>query len=369
MKLSKTWLYALFALASVNQHLAWAQDEEAAADPEAGADDAAADTPEGDAAADENAEENAEDAEAEADEPEIDPYNHDPLGPEKLGDYQLIFRQAATNWQGFQIPPFFTPAGSTGGSSSSAEVAETEDTAPAEDDAAGDDSGSLRFLQDETAEAPAEEEVVEEEEQPAEGPIAQEEEVDYVGRVDGQTGWTGVNQDGNKIMSYQFSIIVRANEGKTLSDIFAVNRAAGQATQFGWWIPYRDEEDPPEKWTMNLADVYLKTDVTGSHLEMRQTIWNAGLYDQPESSVDGYKVDERFDTQRNVSNWYFSRDLGTLQSWDETDDSLMPTDQYFIPVPELCSISDEMLVITLEGSSLKQDLPEIKQGNTQTVWF
>lgn len=32
-----------------------------------------------------------------------------------------------------------------------------------------------------------------------------------VGRVDGQTGWTGVNQFGEKTMSYQIAIIVKAN--------------------------------------------------------------------------------------------------------------------------------------------------------------
>ena len=32
-----------------------------------------------------------------------------------------------------------------------------------------------------------------------------------VGRVDGQTGWTGVNQAGEKTMSYQVAIIVKAD--------------------------------------------------------------------------------------------------------------------------------------------------------------
>ena len=49
-----------------------------------------------------------------------------------------------------------------------------------------------------------------------------------VGRVDGQTAWTGINQDGVKTMSYQFAVIVKAN--KALSDIFAADRAAGRAT-------------------------------------------------------------------------------------------------------------------------------------------
>ena len=90
-----------------------------------------------------------------------------------------------------------------------------------------------------------------------------------VGRLDGQTGWTGINQAGEKTMSYQIAIIIQANEGFTLQDIFSLNREEGQATQIGWWIPSRGENDPPEKWTMCLADIYLKTDVTSSTIEMR----------------------------------------------------------------------------------------------------
>ena len=90
-----------------------------------------------------------------------------------------------------------------------------------------------------------------------------------VGRLDGQTGWTGVNQAGEKTMSYQIAIIIQANEGYSLQDILAVNREENQATQIGWWIPSRGENNPPEKWTMNIADIYLKTDVTASTIEMR----------------------------------------------------------------------------------------------------
>ena len=44
--------------------------------------------------------------------------------------------------------------------------------------------------------------------------------------------------------------------------MLAVNRGYGKTTQIGWGIPARGENDPPEEWTMNLADIYLKTDVT-----------------------------------------------------------------------------------------------------------
>jgi len=49
-----------------------------------------------------------------------------------------------------------------------------------------------------------------------------------VGRIDGQTGWIGVNQAGEKTMSYQIAIILKANE--KLSDMIAVNRKKGETT-------------------------------------------------------------------------------------------------------------------------------------------
>ena len=112
-----------------------------------------------------------------------------------------------------------------------------------------------------------------------------------VGRVDGQTAWTGINQDGVKTMSYQFAVIVKAN--KALSDIFEADRAAGRATQIGWWLPQRGEgaAEYAEKWTMTLVDVYLQSSVYQSTLEVRQTNYTKGLYDQPGSTDIVYNDD------------------------------------------------------------------------------
>ena len=71
-----------------------------------------------------------------------------------------------------------------------------------------------------------------------------------------------------------------------------MNRAANETTQIGWWVPARDESDPPEKWLMNLADVYLRNPVGTSIIAMRQRIWLKGLYDDPKASLDGYKINE-----------------------------------------------------------------------------
>ena len=99
-----------------------------------------------------------------------------PGGPD-IG--QLIFSQGAWNWEGDAIRKSFT--------SSQIDNAERDD----------DDNVSMTY--DKLL------------------------NID-VGRLDGQTGWTGVNQAGEKTMSYQIAIIIQAKEGFTLQDIFAVNR-------------------------------------------------------------------------------------------------------------------------------------------------
>ena len=98
-------------------------------------------------------------------------------------------------------------------------------------------------------------------------------------------------------MSYQIAIIIQAGEGKSLSDMISVNRGYENTTQIGWWIPQRGENDPPEKWTMNIADIYLKTDVTETTIEMRQTKWNKGLYDKVGTAFDGYTKGDDLDDE------------------------------------------------------------------------
>lgn len=48
---------------------------------------------------------------------------------------------------------------------------------------------------------------------------------EVVGRIDGQTGWSGINVDGKKTISYRFTIIVWSNKG--LSRVFNADRAEG----------------------------------------------------------------------------------------------------------------------------------------------
>jgi len=121
-------------------------------------------------------------------------------------------------------------------------------------------------------------------------------------------------------MSYQIAIIIKATE--KLSDVLAVNRASGEATQIGWWIPSRGEAIPAEKWTMNLAEIYLKTDVTDTFISMRQSIYEKGLYNKPGASIDGYDVEVYDDEQKvitthNLSTWRFD-EAGKLSNFEDT---------------------------------------------------
>ena len=58
-------------------------------------------------------------------------------------------------------------------------------------------------------------------------------------------------------MSYQIAIIIKAYN--KLSDIFKNTQENQEfADQFGFWVPLRGEGNPPEKWQMNLVDVFLR---------------------------------------------------------------------------------------------------------------
>ena len=87
---------------------------------------------------------------------------------------------------------------------------------------------------------------------------------------------------------------------------------------------------------MNLADIYLKTDVTKTTIEMRQTKWEQGLYDKEGSSVDGYiqTLDPQTQQQittHNISTWTFDGD-GKLASSEDNEKTILSKDDYFVPI-------------------------------------
>ena len=108
-----------------------------------------------------------------------------------------------------------------------------------------------------------------------------------VGRLDGQTGWTGVNQAGDKTMSYQVAFVIKADDSlRRIFNAVGTGRRDNQTTQLGWWIPTRGEDIPPEDYTMMLLDVNLYPTITTSNIRVLQTIFKKGLYDKPTSRID-----------------------------------------------------------------------------------
>ena len=67
--------------------------------------------------------------------------------------------------------------------------------------------------------------------------------------------------------------------------------------------------------------------------------------------------------------WQFNRSSGLLESSIDTPESLKTKNDYWTPVNSLTFIEDDRLVITIEGSSLKPNLPEVRGGSTVPFWF
>ena len=165
-------------------------------------------------------------------------------------------------------------------------------------------------------------------------------------------------------MSYQIAIVIKADSA--LKNMFSVDRPENKTDQIGWWIPLRGEDNPPEKYMMTLADVYLKSNVKNTHIEMRQTLYKAGLYDPPGKSIKNYK---EFDTDFNIAKWTFDSNNGTLASWNMTSSSKKSSDDFWVPVPDKCLITDDLLILTIEGNSLKQNLPDLRAGSKFPITF
>ena len=60
---------------------------------------------------------------------------------------------------------------------------------------------------------------------------------------------------------------------------------------------------------------------------------------------------------------------GQLLSNDETIDSSGDSDEFFVPIKAKSSISEDRLVIAIEGSSLKPLLPEVRWGARLPIYL
>ena len=192
-----------------------------------------------------------------------------------------------------------------------------------------------------------------------------------VGRLDGQTGWSGINQAGEKTMSYQVAFVIKANN--RLTDIFNAvgkdGRRDNQTTQIGWWIPTRGEQVPPEDWTMNLMDVNLYPVITQSNLRMLQTIYKRGLYDKVGGRIDApYNNPVEPDSFKFQNSWAFNS-AGYLDKVTKSGDSVLTDADYWVPIKPKTTISEDRLVIAIEGSSLKTKLPEVRWGSKVPFTF
>lgn len=67
--------------------------------------------------------------------------------------------------------------------------------------------------------------------------------------------------------------------------------------------------------------------------------------------------------------WHFNRSTGVLESSEDLDTSLKTKDDYWIPIKSLTSISEDRLVIAVEGTSLKPNLPDVRSGSKVPFWF
>lgn len=192
-----------------------------------------------------------------------------------------------------------------------------------------------------------------------------------VGRLDGQTGWTGVNQAGDKTMSYQVAFVIKADDSlRRIFNPVGTGRRDNQTTQLGWWIPTRGEDIPPEDYTMMLLDVNLYPTITTSNIRVLQTIFKKGLYDKPTSRIDvPYNLPSSQDSQKLEEIWKFDANSGKLNSVEATGDSLMPQSDYFVPIMDKTRITDDMMVLAIEGTSLKQKLPEVRWGSKVPFTF
>ena len=114
----------------------------------------------------------------------------------------------------------------------------------------------------------------------------------------------------------------------------------------------------------------MSSTVTKTTIRYLQTTFKEGLYDDVGGRIDApYNLDSGDDKEQHETEWKFNETTGQLESHDQTSDSVKGDDLYFVPIVDKTSISEDRLVIALEGTSMKQLLPEIRWGTTLPFYF
>ena len=72
---------------------------------------------------------------------------------------------------------------------------------------------------------------------------------------------------------------------------------------------------------------------------------------------------------QNVATWTFDHDTGYLDTFADNEDTIKSKDPYFVPIQSKTVITEDMLVIAIEGTSLKENLPELRAGSTVPFYF
>lgn len=102
---------------------------------------------------------------------------------------------------------------------------------------------------------------------------------------------------------------------------------------------------------------------------MLQTNLKKGLYDAVGGRIDEpYNLPSKNDPQKHEAIWKFAS-TGELESVTQTNDSVLTDAEYFVPIKSISKIANDMLVIGLEGTSLKQRLPEVRWGSKVPFTF
>lgn len=58
-----------------------------------------------------------------------------------------------------------------------------------------------------------------------------------------------------------------------------------------------------------------------------------------------------------------------MDTYEDNEKTILSKDDYFVPIPTKTKITEDMLVIAIEGTSLKENLPELRGGSDVPFYF